>query len=139
MANFAPHMGDPQGGPQTSPQHADPYGFLVWFSLKKHQVHVDRRVVGSSVGRHVDHPCGGLISPWRARKAERVDLCPQLSWTKGAMSFLHQNIVDSRLNIGRASSSEHLWSDREARLSFLVLLFLPSLPAASGWRWLEPS
>ena len=28
--------------------------FLVWFSLKKHQVHVDRRVVGWSAGRHVD-------------------------------------------------------------------------------------
>ena len=54
--------------PQTSPQHADPYGFLVWFSLERHQVHVDRRVVGWSAGRHVDHPCGGQISPWPARK-----------------------------------------------------------------------
>ena len=33
MAKFATHMGDPHGDPQTSPQHADPYGFLVWFSL----------------------------------------------------------------------------------------------------------
>ena len=59
MAKFAPHMGDPHGDPQTSPQHADPHGFLVWFSLKTHQVHVDRCVVGWSAGRHVDHPCGG--------------------------------------------------------------------------------
>ena len=51
---FATHMGDPHGDPQTSPQHADPHGFLVWFSLKRHQVHVDRRVAGS----HVDHPRG---------------------------------------------------------------------------------
>ena len=61
MAKFAPHMGDPHGNPQTSPKHADPHGFLVaWFSFKKrHQVHVDRRVVGWSEGRHVDHPCAG--------------------------------------------------------------------------------
>ena len=26
MAKFATHMGDPHGGPQTSPQHADPHG-----------------------------------------------------------------------------------------------------------------
>ena len=46
------------GDPQTSPQHADPHEFLVCFSLKRPQVHVDRRVVGWSAGRHVDHPCG---------------------------------------------------------------------------------
>ena len=40
-----PHMGDPHGDPQTSPQHADP--------LKRHQVQLDRRVVGWSAGRHV--------------------------------------------------------------------------------------
>ena len=37
-------------------------------SLKRRKVHVDRRVVGWSAGRHVDHPCGGQISPWPARK-----------------------------------------------------------------------
>ena len=68
MAKFAPHMGDPHGDPQTSPQHADPHGFLVRLSLKRHQVHVDRRVVGWSAGRNVDHPCGGQISPWPAKK-----------------------------------------------------------------------
>ena len=31
-------------------------------------IHVDRRVVGWSAGRHVDHPCGWQISPWPARK-----------------------------------------------------------------------
>ena len=46
MAKFAAHMGDPHGDPQTSPQHADPRGFLVWFSLKRPQIHVDRRVAG---------------------------------------------------------------------------------------------
>ena len=44
--NLPPHMGDAHGDPQTSPQQSDPHGFLVWFSLKRHQVHVDRRVVG---------------------------------------------------------------------------------------------
>ena len=47
--------------PHTSPQHADPHGFLVWFSLKRPQVHVDRRVVGWCAGHHVDHPCGWQI------------------------------------------------------------------------------
>ena len=46
-------MGDPHGNPQTSPQHADPHEFLVWFSVKKAKVHVDWRVVGWSAGRHV--------------------------------------------------------------------------------------
>ena len=54
--------------PQTSPQHQDPHAFLVWFSLKRRQVHVDRRVVGWRAGCDVDHPCGGQISPWPARK-----------------------------------------------------------------------
>ena len=35
MAKFATHMGDPHGDPQTSPQHADPHGFLAWFPLKR--------------------------------------------------------------------------------------------------------
>ena len=63
-----PNMADPHGDPQTSPQHADPHGFLVCFSFKRHQIHVDQHVVGWSAGRHVDHPCGGQISPWPARK-----------------------------------------------------------------------
>ena len=67
MAKFASHMGDPRD-PQTSPQHADPHGFLVWFSLKSHQIHVDRRVVDWSAGRHVDDHMWGQISPWPARK-----------------------------------------------------------------------
>ena len=41
---------------QNTPIHMD---FLHGFSFKKHQVHVDRRVVGWSASRHVDHPCGG--------------------------------------------------------------------------------
>ena len=68
MAKFAPRMGDPHGDPQTSPQHANPHGFLVWFSLKLQKVHVDRRAVTWSAGRHVDHPRGGQISPWPVRK-----------------------------------------------------------------------
>ena len=55
----ATHMDDPHCDPQTSPQHADPHGFPVWSSLRRPQVHVDRRVVGWSAGRDVDRPCGG--------------------------------------------------------------------------------
>ena len=61
-------VGDPHGDPQTSPEYADPHGFLAWLSAKRHQVHVDRRVVGWSAGRHADHACGWQISPWIARK-----------------------------------------------------------------------
>ena len=68
MAKLANRMGDPHGDPQASPQHANPHGFLAWFSFKRPQVHVDGRVVGWSAGRHVDHPCGWQISPWPARK-----------------------------------------------------------------------
>ena len=64
---FALHMGDPHGDPQSGPQHADPHGLLVWVLFKRQQIHVDRRVVGWSAGRRVDRPCGGQISPWPAR------------------------------------------------------------------------
>ena len=72
MAKFAPHMGDPHGDPQTSPQHTDPHG-LGAFQGERYK-NVDRRVVGWSAGRHVDHPCGGQISPWPARKVTESEI-----------------------------------------------------------------
>ena len=67
MAKFAPHMGDPHGDPQTSPQHADPLDFL--YGLKKQEIHVGRRLVGWSAGRPCGSPMwGGQISLWPARK-----------------------------------------------------------------------
>ena len=107
MAKFAPHMGDPHGDPQTSPQHADPHGFFVWFSTKRHQVHLDRRVVGWSAGRHMDHPCGGQISPWPARKvtdfgeiqmgAHKRGLKPQMFREIGQKSFLEKRAFSVQL------------------------------------------
>ena len=35
---------------------------------------MDRRVVGWSAGRHVDHSCGVRISPWPARKFTEANL-----------------------------------------------------------------
>ena len=64
MAKFATHMGDPHGDPQTSPQHADPHGLGAFLKKTIEDIDVDRRVVGWSAGRHVDHPCGWQISPW---------------------------------------------------------------------------
>ena len=61
MAKFAIHMGDPHGDPQTSPQHADPHGLGAFLKKTTQEIHVDRRVVGWSAGRHVDHPCGWQI------------------------------------------------------------------------------
>ena len=51
-----PHMGDPHGGLQTSPQHADPHGLGAFLKKTIQEIHVDRRVVGWSSRRHVDHP-----------------------------------------------------------------------------------
>ena len=45
-AKFAPHMGDPHGDPQTSPQHADPRGLGAFSKKSIQEIHVDRRVVG---------------------------------------------------------------------------------------------
>ena len=84
-AKFAPTWVDPHGDPQTSPQHANPHGSLVWFSLKRHQVHVDQRVVGWSAGRHADHPCRGQSSQWPARKV--TDFCLRLSGLKSLTNF----------------------------------------------------
>ena len=55
--NLTPHMGDPHGDPQTSPQHADLHGLGAFVKITMQEIHVDRRVEGWSVGRHVDHPC----------------------------------------------------------------------------------
>ena len=73
MAKFATHMGDPHGDPQTSPQHADPHGLGAVLRKTIQDIHVDRHVVGWSVGRHVDHPCGRQISPWAARKVADIN------------------------------------------------------------------
>ena len=35
MVKVATHMSDPHGGPQTSPQHTNLHGFLVWLGLRK--------------------------------------------------------------------------------------------------------
>ena len=65
-------MGDPHGDPQTSPQHADSHGLGAFLKKTIQGIHVDRRVVGWSVGHHVDHPCGWQISPWPARKVTEI-------------------------------------------------------------------
>ena len=65
---FAPQMGDPHGDLQTSPQNADPHGLGAFLMKTIQAIHVDQSVVRWSAGRHVDHPCGGQISPWLARK-----------------------------------------------------------------------
>ena len=55
MAKFAPHMGDPHGDPQTSPQHADPHGLGAFLNNTIQEIHVDRRVVGcAKLSKH--HP-----------------------------------------------------------------------------------
>ena len=54
--------------PADQPTTRDPHACLVWFSLNRQEIRVDRRVVGWSAGLHVDRPHGGQISPWPARK-----------------------------------------------------------------------
>ena len=50
------------------PAHNTPIHIDFLYGFLRYEVHVDRRVVGRSAGRHVYHPCGGKISPWSARK-----------------------------------------------------------------------
>ena len=72
MAKFATHMGDPHGDLQSSPQHADPHALGAFSKETIQEVHVDRRVVGWSVGRHVYHLCGWQIAPWPAGKVTEI-------------------------------------------------------------------
>ena len=46
----------------------------TWCLLNKtiQEIRVDRRFVGWSAGRHVDHPCGGQVSPWPATKVTEL-------------------------------------------------------------------
>ena len=53
------HMGDPHGGPQTSPQHADRRGLGAFLRKTMQEIRVDGHVVGRSAGRHLDPPMWG--------------------------------------------------------------------------------
>ena len=50
--------------------------------------------MGWSVGRHVDHPCGGQISPWPARKENNV-------YQKTRRCFEEENKGALRQSFGR--------------------------------------
>ena len=85
-----PRVGDPHGDPHTSPQHADSHRLGAFLKKTIQEIHVDRRVVGWSASRHVDHPCGVQISPWPARKVTELFLRPgvgQFSPHFGAISL----------------------------------------------------
>ena len=87
MAKFAPHMGDPHGDPQTSPQHANPHGLLVWFSLKRQEIHVDRRVVGWSAGS----PCGSPMWGGKFRHGLLEKSLKHLGAKKSTQTFFVQS------------------------------------------------
>ena len=76
--NLPPTWARKHGDPQTSPQHADPHGFLAFLKRTTQEIHVDRRVVGWSAGLHVDRPCGGgkfhhgLLEKSLKKAAQRV-------------------------------------------------------------------
>ena len=74
-------MGDPHGDPQTSPQHADPDGLGAFFNRTIQEIHVDRRIMGWSAGRHADRPCEAQISRWPARKVTESSLFLHALWT----------------------------------------------------------
>ena len=68
MAKFAPHMGDPHGKPQTSPQHADPHGLGAFLKKPyKKSTWIGVSWAGLRVAMWITHACGGQISPWPAR------------------------------------------------------------------------
>ena len=70
------------------PAHNTPIhmGFLVWSSLERHQVRVDRRVVGWSAGRHVDHPC--------PRDPDIVNLLSVVNLLRVVIRFTTENVVN---------------------------------------------
>ena len=73
MAKFAPHMGDPHGGPQTSPQHADPHGLGALLKKTIQEIHA-RQDTDNGRGLTV-HSCSLQQSPAaKKKKADRIKL-----------------------------------------------------------------
>ena len=73
-----PPLGDPRGDPQTSPQHAHPHGFLVWCSLKRHQVHVDRLWAGLRVAMWITHVLANFaMACWKSHKNLKFKISPK--------------------------------------------------------------
>ena len=61
MAKFAPNMSDPHGEPQTSPQHANPHGFLVYdFLLKRHNMRIGVLRADLRVAMWITHAVGNF-------------------------------------------------------------------------------
>ena len=58
MAKFATHMGDPNGKPQTSPQHADPHGFLVFLKENQKSMWISMLWAGLRVAMWITHVGG---------------------------------------------------------------------------------
>ena len=67
---------------QTTPKHADPHGLGAFSKKTIQEIHMDRRVLGWSVGHHVDHPCGWQISPWPAREVTDISCQVTITITK---------------------------------------------------------
>ena len=132
MAKFATHMSDPHGDPQTSPQHADPRGLGAI-----QEIHVDRRVVGWSTGRHVDHPWGWQISPWPARKVTNQSGKGTL-WTNTVRTETFRELWASLVhtNFGGNSKGPIIvrtlsWGNSYGPMVLKVLLkFPPTLPVS---------
>ena len=81
-------MGDPHGGPQTSPQHADPRGLGAFVKRTTQEMHVDRRVVGmwiTHVGGKFRH---GLLEKSLNNIMDKIHLSHNNSWK-----------IDSRRNL----------------------------------------
>ena len=66
------------------------------------------RVVGWSAGRHVDHPCGGQISPWPAGKVTEDSIRGHLTCTNKRAQANEQKIARNERFFSSARHA-HTW------------------------------
>ena len=110
----------------------------TWIScmvfLKKHQVPVDQCLVGWSAGGHVDHPCGGQLSPWPAREVTKFAVVNH--YWKCSDSLYFQEWITTRSKVTTDSEfTTHTVFSMSGSLGLLSCSKLsPNLNRAAPWR-----
>ena len=111
-----PQKGYLSGTCATSPQHTDPHGFLVWFSLKGTKTMWISVLWAGLQGRHVDHPCGGRqISPWPARKV--TECCSCIPFLSKIIVLAQFKFCKNSKTISLQSKFLHLFSCKQGKTS----------------------
>ena len=111
MANFAPHMGDPHGDPQTSPQHADPHGLGA---LKQKKPYKKSMWIGVLWA-------GLRVAMWIAHVGGKV----RHGLLEKSLKMVYTAGPERRVRIMEASLVSLLVYERHASLRACVLFFTP--------------